>query len=81
MKYFKQYDHYLEAEFEFQNFRKALDFINLIWNIAEIHDHHPDISLFNYKFIKVSITTHDAENTLTKKDFALAKNIELSYKK
>lgn len=81
MKYFSEYKNTLRADFEFQNFRKALDFINLVWNIAEISNHHPNIFLHDYRFVEISTTTHDTRNTITENDYALAKNIELSYKK
>lgn len=81
MKYFVQQDNTLQASFEFKNFTQALDFVNQVWNISEISDHHPDIYLHDYKFVSICTTTHDAGNTLTKKDYAIAKLIEASYKK
>lgn len=81
MKYFTEQNHTLIWDFEFTNFTEALKFVNLVWNIAEISHHHPDIKLYNYKFVEISTTTHDAGNTLTEKDFALAKRIEESYRK
>jgi 4a-hydroxytetrahydrobiopterin dehydratase len=81
MKYFKEDKNVLLATFEFQNFLKALDFVNIVWNIAEISHHHPDIHLHNYKYVTISTTTHDTWNNLTEKDYILAERIESSYKK
>lgn len=81
MKYFTEKENILWGTFEFQSFQSALNFVNQIWNIAEISNHHPDIKLHNYKFVTVETTTHDAWNTLTEKDYAIAKLIEASYKK
>lgn len=81
MKYFQEIDDSLAATFEFVNFQKALDFVNQVWNIAEISNHHPNISLHNYKKVTIQSTTHDTGNTVTEKDFAIAKLIEASYKR
>jgi len=60
MKYFKESENKLEATFEFKNFRDALKFVNMIGNIAEISNHHPDIFLHKYKYVSVYTTSHDA---------------------
>lgn len=79
MKHFTQKNNTLIAKFEFKNFSEALKFVNLVWNIAEISGHHPDILIHNYKFVTITTTTHDTGNTLTKKDYTLAERIEASY--
>lgn len=81
MKYFLEQENILSATFEFQSFQKALDFVNQVGNIAEISNHHPDIKLHDYKYVTIETTTHDMWNTLTEKDYAIAKLIEASYKK
>lgn len=81
MKYFSENNNFLEASFEFKNFSDALKFVNLVWNIAEITNHHPDIKIHDYKYVSISTTTHDAWNMITEKDIALAERIESSYKK
>jgi len=81
MKYFKELDNVLTATFEFQNFQQALIFVNQVWNIAEISNHHPDIMLHDYKKVTVKSTTHDEWNMITDQDYAIAKLIESSYKK
>jgi len=81
MKYFAKEDNMLQATFEFKNFSKALEFVNLVWNIAEISNHHPDIYIHDYKFVSVCTTTHELWNIVGPKDEAIAKLIESSYKK
>lgn len=81
MKYFVEENNTLVWNFKFKNFLQALKFVNLVWNIAEISNHHPDIKIYNYSFVEISTTTHDGGNKLTEKDFAIAKRIEESYRK
>jgi 4a-hydroxytetrahydrobiopterin dehydratase len=64
----------LEKRFEFENFAKALEFVNKVGAIAESKDHHPDIN-FGWGYAECSITTHDVGG-LTHNDFDLAKEIE-----
>jgi len=66
----------LEKLFTFSDFREALNFVNKVGNIAEEHNHHPNITLQNYKEVLVRTTTHDAGNTVTEKDHLLARAID-----
>ena len=61
-------------DFEFKDFREALDFVNKIGEIAEKQEHHPDI-VISYNKVKVSLTTH-SENGLTSRDFKVAEDID-----
>jgi len=65
----------LTKTFEFKNFKEALNFVNKVAVLAEKSDHHPDILIHNYKFVKITLTTH-SENKITPKDHALAKLID-----
>tara|TARA_Y100001970_G_C13894252_1_gene680315 strand:+ start:471 stop:794 length:324 start_codon:yes stop_codon:yes gene_type:complete len=65
---------YIEKKFVFKNYKKALQFINLVSEIAERENHHPDIS-FGWGYAKISIQTHDL-NGLHKNDFILASKID-----
>lgn len=64
----------LKKRFEFENFVKALDFVNRVGGVAERRDHHPDIC-FGWGYARFSLTTHD-RGGLTDWDFALAKEID-----
>lgn len=66
----------LLRSFEFKNFQEALAFVNLVGVIADDIQHHPDIRIFNYKQVEISITTHDAGNKITDKDYTLAERID-----
>lgn len=65
----------IEKEFTFENFVKAVEFVNRIVPIAEEADHHPDILIHSYKKVKISLTTHE-EGKVTQKDWDLAKKID-----
>jgi 4a-hydroxytetrahydrobiopterin dehydratase len=62
-------------KFEFKSFKKALNFINLIGELAEFEGHHPDIS-FGWGYCLVMIHTHIIKG-LSVNDFILASKIDL----
>ncbi len=66
--------HHLEKEFEFKDFREALDFTNRVGELAEQQNHHPDIYL-SWGKVRVVIWTHKVDG-LTESDFVLAAKIE-----
>ncbi len=73
-------DDKLSKEFNFDNFRDAMAFINRIAFEAEEQVHHPEI--FNvYNTVNISLSTHDAGGKVTDKDVKLAKTIESLYNK
>ena len=65
----------LVKSFEFDNFIKAIDFVNMVADLAEKANHHPDILIHNYKNVKITLFTHE-QNKITEKDFKLARKIE-----
>jgi len=65
----------LTREWKFKNFRMALAFVNAVGAAAEELKHHPDIE-FGWGYVRLKITTHDAGNLLTDKDFQLAQRID-----
>lgn len=69
-------DGYLEKLFVLSDFREALNFVNKVGDIAEEHNHHPNIALLNYKEVFVQTTSHDAGNIVTEKDNLLTKAID-----
>lgn len=74
-------DNSLTKTFNFENFKQAIDFVNEVAKIAEQENHHPDIKIFDYNKVEISLTTHDAgnEGKVTEKDKKLAVHID-SYK-
>lgn len=57
------------------NFVAAVGIINAIAILAESADHHPDILLYGWNKVRVSLSTHD-QGGLTELDIALAKKID-----
>lgn len=72
---------YIKRDFEFGNFKEALDFVNKISGMAEEISHHPEI-LIKYNKVSLKIFTHDTDH-ITDLDFQLINKIdeELSGKK
>ena len=64
----------LWRRFEFENFAKALAFVNKVGELAEAANHHPDIN-FGWGYVEVSLFTH-SENKITDKDHNLAQKID-----
>ncbi len=65
----------LTKEFKFETFKKAIDFINKVADIAESQNHHPEIiNIYNRVILKLS--THDAGDVVTQKDRELAEAID-----
>ena len=65
---------YLIKEFKFKNFEESQNFVNKVGNLAEVENHHPDIS-FGWGYCKVKIFTH-AIKGLAESDFILAAKID-----
>jgi 4a-hydroxytetrahydrobiopterin dehydratase len=65
----------ISKQFQFKDFIEALSFVNTVGLEAEKMDHHPDILMFAWNKIKITISTHSASG-VTEKDFALAQKIE-----
>lgn len=75
---FTEKDDKLKAHFEFEDFVEAWSFMSSVAIIAEKNNHHPTWSN-TYNNVDISLTTHDAGNTVTEKDRTLAKEIENIY--
>ncbi len=65
----------ISRQFTFKDFKQALEFVNKVGAIAEEEGHHPDIKLFEYKYVLVSLWTH-AIGGLSENDFILAAKID-----
>lgn len=68
-------DKKLRKEFHFKGFLKTMSFVNAVAWVANSKMHHPDMEVSFNKCI-INITTHDAGNLLTEKDYDLALAIE-----
>ncbi|MBI2822993.1 MAG: 4a-hydroxytetrahydrobiopterin dehydratase [Acidobacteria bacterium] len=67
-------NHHIRKQFNFPDFKQALDFVNRVGAIAEEEDHHPDIC-FGWGKAEITTWTHKV-NGLTENDFILAAKID-----
>jgi 4a-hydroxytetrahydrobiopterin dehydratase len=65
-----QVDGALERTFEAESFPAAIAFVNLLAELAERENHHPDIAV-SYRRVTVRWTTHSAGG-ITERDRRLA---------
>lgn len=65
----------LRKEFIFKGFLKTMSFVNAVAWEANRYMHHPDMEVSFNKCV-INLTTHDEGNSLTEKDFELAKAID-----
>ncbi len=64
----------IRKDWTFRDFSAALAFINKIGELAEKHDHHPE--LYNvYNKVSLRFNTHSASG-ITEKDFSIAGEID-----
>lgn len=64
----------IQRTYQFDDFVKAMAFVNRLAETAERRQHHPDI-LIRYNKITLTLSTHDAGG-ITDKDFQLASEID-----
>ena len=65
---------WLERELEFKDFMAAMEFVNQVAEIAEELNHHPDILIHSWNWVRVSSWSHDVK-AITDRDHALAGRI------
>jgi 4a-hydroxytetrahydrobiopterin dehydratase len=63
----------LERTYKFPDFRKALEFVNRVGEIAEKQNHHPDM-YFTWGEARIQLSTHSIHG-LSEGDFILAAKI------
>ncbi len=68
-------DDRLKKSFELNDFRSAISFIVRLAFFAEKLGHHPELHNA-YNKVDVTLTTHDAGDKVTDRDFDLARAIE-----
>jgi len=69
----------LEKKFKFKDFKEALAFVNKVGEIAERENHHPNIYLYSWNKVKITLTTH-AIGGLSVNDFIIAHRINTEIK-
>lgn len=68
-------DDKLTKDYDFNDFDEAISFVNMVADVAEEHNHHPDILLHSYKKVRLMLKTHTAA-AVTQKDYDLAQAID-----
>lgn len=66
----------LKRNFKLDSFSDAIAFVVKIAIEAEKIDHHPDIRIFGWNNVEVTLQTHSV-NGITENDFKLAHSINL----
>lgn len=75
LKHWKQDGDVLYGVFKFKDFTGAFEFMSRVAVLQERHNHHAKIENM-YNRVTLTLTTHDAGNTVTEKDWRLAGEIE-----
>lgn len=65
---------FIERDFEFADFRRAIEFVNAVAWVANGQDHHPDLEI-SYNRCKLRFSTHTAGG-LTVNDFICAAKVD-----
>ncbi len=69
--------HKLVRTFECRDFVAAIDFVKRVADVAEVEDHHPNITI-DYRKVTFTIWTH-AIDDLSENDFILAAKIDAAF--
>lgn len=77
LKGWRRVNEEIVRDYQMENFQQALAFVNRVAEIAEALDHHPDILLYGWNKVRLSVSTHSA-GRLTARDFKLAEQINQS---
>ncbi len=72
---FQVVDNGLELRLRFSDFKAAFGFMQEVAVLAEALEHHPEWRNV-YNLVEIRLTTHDAGDQITDKDYALATAIE-----
>jgi 4a-hydroxytetrahydrobiopterin dehydratase len=62
-------------EWKLADFADAIAFVNLVADLAERVNHHPDVLLHDWNHVRLTLSTH-SQGGLTDADFQLAGEID-----
>lgn len=71
----QEQDQKLVREFKFADFMEAFTFMTRVAFIAEKMNHHPTWHNV-YNHVRIELSTHDADDSVTERDRKLAKAID-----
>ena len=63
----------LVRTWQFQSFRRAMEFVNQVAALIDKSDHYPDLTV-SFRNVRIEMSTHDVGG-LTQQDFALISQI------
>jgi len=66
----------LVEDYEFEDFARAIEFVNQVAKVAEGKGHHPDILVHDWNQVRLTLSTHSAGHTITDADRDLAEAID-----
>lgn len=65
----------LSREMKFKDFVSVVAFVNKVAELAESEGHHPDLNIFGWNHLRITLSTH-AIKGLSLNDFILAAKID-----
>ena len=68
-------DDEIVREWKLEDFAEAIAFVNRVAETAEQANHHPDILVYGWNKVRLSLTNHSAGG-LTDADFQMAETID-----
>lgn len=75
MTAFTESDGALRAEYRFPDFAEAFAFATRVAALADLRNHHPELTI-GWGYVRVTLTSHDAGDTVTDRDRSMAEAIE-----
>jgi 4a-hydroxytetrahydrobiopterin dehydratase len=75
LPYWNREGNLIIRELSLSNFVACVGLVNSIAILAEKNDHHPDIQIYAWNKLRITLSTHD-RGGLTELDFKLATDIE-----
>ena len=68
-------DDSIARDFKFEDFAQAIAFVNRVAEAAEDAGHHPDITVYGWNNVRLTLSTHSAGG-ITSADFDLAARLD-----
>lgn len=65
----------LQATVEAKDFMGVIDMVLRIAELAEEQNHHPDLLIHDYKYLTITLKSHDADE-VTERDYKLGQAID-----
>ena len=65
----------IRKDWQVEDFAAGIDFFDLVAELADAENHHPDLHLEGYRNVRIELSTH-AVGGLSQNDFILAAKID-----